>query len=101
MDATSLLSPADRCLGKVDHASIVSDPSIVEHVGEALDELEASYRHPGDRVVAREAMIQAFGRRSRPGIPSPFDSFLKVTAERRQNMAAERFMRRSHDRVTV
>ncbi|GLS46686.1 hypothetical protein [Methylobacterium brachythecii] len=81
------MTPVARCLRKVDHASVVTDSTIVEQVGEALDELEAAYRRPSDKITALEEVLQAVSRR-RTLETSPFGRFVYSSVERRQTSLA-------------
>jgi hypothetical protein len=77
------MTPVSRCLHKVDHASAVTDSTVVAHVADALSELEAAYRSPSEKIVALEQILQEVDRTRRLG-GSPFGRFLRVSVERRQ-----------------
>lgn len=81
------MTPVSRCLRKVDHASAVSDSTIVDQVGEALDELEAAYHRPSEKIIALEEVLQAVSRRRSLEV-SPFGRFVYSSVERRQTSLA-------------
>lgn len=77
--------PVAICLTKVDGAVGLTDSTIVERVATALNDLEASYRRPSERIVALEAVLHDFSHR-RPSIKgSAFGRFLRTAIERRQD----------------
>jgi hypothetical protein len=81
------MTPVARCLRKVDHASAVTDSTIVDQVGEALDELEAAYFRSSDKIIALEEVLQAVSRRRAPEVSS-FGRFVCNSVERRQTSLA-------------
>ena len=79
------MDPVATCLRKVDGAVDVTDSTVVDRVATALDDLEASYRRPSERIVALEIVLHDFGRR-RPSIKgSAFGRFLRNAIEQRQD----------------
>lgn len=82
---TRQMTQVQRWLHKVDHASAVTDTSVVGSLCEALDELERAYPLPSERVVALEAVYQAFQHRGQTALKFPFKRFLAVSIEHRQN----------------
>ena len=83
------MTPVCACLRKVDHASAAADTSILGGIAEALDELEAAYGRPSERIVALEEVLQNISRRE-SGNATPFGRFVRVSVERRQNRLARR-----------
>ena len=82
------MTPICRCLSKVDHASAITDTTVIGHVSDALNELEAAYHRPSERIVALEEVLQTVSRRRSGG--TPFGRFVRVSIERRQNRLARR-----------
>ena len=79
------MDPVAICLRKVDVAFDVTDSKVLEQVATALDDLEASYQRPSERVVALEIVLHDFGRR-RPSIKgTAFGRFLRTAIEQRQD----------------
>ena len=79
------LDPVTICLCQFDSAVDLTDSTAVDRVATALDDLEASYRRPSERIVALEIVLHDFGRR-RPSIKgSAFGRFLRTAIERRQD----------------
>jgi hypothetical protein len=56
----------------------------------AMDELEASYPHPSERIVALETILHEFTRRRPSVVGTPFSRFLRVVIKRRQVRWARR-----------
>lgn len=78
------MEPTDICLRKVTEAAHVTDSTIIAKVADALDELEAAYAHPSDRIIALERVFSEFGRR-RPSVHrTPTARLIRVSIERRQ-----------------
>lgn len=78
------MQPTDICLRKVSEAAEITDSTIIAKVADALDELEAAYPHPSDRIIALERVFSEFSRR-RPSIHrTPTARLIRVSIERRQ-----------------
>ncbi|MFC6392420.1 hypothetical protein [Methylorubrum zatmanii] len=84
------MTPVSQCLRKVDHASAIADPTAVDHLCAALNELESAYRRPSERIIALEAILHEFMRSGRTDNTS-FGRFLRISVERRQNKWSLRY----------
>lgn len=78
------MEPTDVCLRKVTEAANITDSTIIEKVAAALDELEAAYAHPNDRIIALERVFSEFGRRRPSAHRTPTARLIRVSIERRQ-----------------
>lgn len=78
------MTPVSLCIRKVDHASVITDSTVVARVSDALNELESAYLRPSERIVALEEVLQDFGH-SRQVKGTPFGRFLATSIQRRQN----------------
>lgn len=85
-----MLEPTDVCLGKVTEASQITDSTIIAKVAAALDELEAAYAHPSDRIIALERVFSEFGRRRPAVYQTPAARLIRVSIERRQIRCSRR-----------
>ena len=82
------MDPVAICLTKIDGAVDVTDSTVVDRVATALNDLEASYRRPSERIVALRAVLDDFGHR-RPSVKDmPFGRFLRSAIERRQEVCS-------------
>ncbi len=88
------MTPVSRCLSRIDGATAALDAAVAPQIAGMLDELEAAYHRPSDRIVALEAVLQEF-RRTRQANDSRFERFLRLSVDRRQSRLARR------GRVTV
>lgn len=79
-----MTNPVNRCLRKLDHASAVSDTTITALVADALNELEASYGRPGDRILALEDVLHSYSERRSDRHAAPFHRFLLSIVDQRQ-----------------
>ncbi|SFK53420.1 hypothetical protein SAMN04488125_102311 [Methylorubrum salsuginis] len=72
-----------RCLRKVEQAAAAADPALAERIREALDELEAAYLRPSERIVALEALLHGF-EHSHLAENAWLGRLLRVAIDRRQ-----------------
>jgi len=78
------MTPVARCLERLDLASVRNDSTIVALVGDALDELEAAFDRPSERIVALEAVLHEVRERPAPDSKA-FGQFLLTMIDRRQD----------------
>lgn len=78
-----------QCIRRLDHASAATNTAVTAMVAEALNELEAAYTHPSDRIVALETVLHDFGQLHRTRRDTPFHSFLMTSIDHRQSSLAE------------
>lgn len=85
------MEPTDVCLRKVSEAAHITDTTVIGKVADALDELEAAYRHPSDRIIALERVFSEFTRR-RPSVhQTPNARLIRLSIERRQIRCSRRY----------
>ncbi|MGU3538099.1 hypothetical protein [Methylobacterium sp. A54F] len=84
------MSPTETCLRKVSDAARIADSTLIGKLTVALDELEAAYPIPSERIVALETVFQDFTRRRRSTHRTPFARLLRVSIERRQIRCSRR-----------
>lgn len=78
------MEPTDICLRKVTDAAQITDSTVIAKVSDALDELEAAYAHPSDRIIALERVFSEFDRRRSSVHRTPTARLIRVSIERRQ-----------------
>ncbi|GJD53090.1 hypothetical protein OPKNFCMD_5861 [Methylobacterium crusticola] len=83
------MTPVNRCLRRLDHASAITDSTVAHLIAEALDELEAAFARPSDRVVALEAVLHEVRDRSGAG-RKPLTRFLHTVVDQRQSRLTRR-----------
>lgn len=79
------MTPPERCIRRIEEASVRTDSSIVHAVDDALTELEASFSRPSERVLALERVHQAFSTRRRRLSAAPYGRFVSEIINRRQD----------------
>jgi len=84
------MEPTDICLRKVSEAVEVTDSTVIAKVADALDELEAAYSHPSDRIIALERVFSEFSRRRPSAHRTPTARLIRVSIERRQIRCSRR-----------
>lgn len=82
--------PIRTCLHRMEHAAHITDSSVVQQVGAALDELEDAYTHPNERTIALETVLQDSSKRRAHVCGTPFYRFLRTCIERRKVRVARR-----------
>ena len=85
------MEPTDICLRKVSEAAQITDSTVVAKVADALDELEAAYPHPSDRIIALERVFSEFARRRPSAYRTPTARLIRVSIERRQIRCSRRY----------
>ena len=78
------MEPTDICLRKVSEAAEITDSTVIAKVADALDELEAAYLHPSDRVIALQKVFSDFSRRRPSAYQTPTARLIRISIERRQ-----------------
>jgi hypothetical protein len=85
------MEPTEIFLRKVSDAVRITDSTVIGEVADALDELEAAYPHPCDRIIALERVFSEF-RRRRPGdAQTPAARLIRISIERRQIRCSRRY----------
>ena len=79
------MTPQELCIRRIEEVGTLTDSTVVGLVEGALDQLEAAYRQPGDRLIALEAVHSAFTTRRRRTIAVPFGRFVAKVVDQRQN----------------
>lgn len=87
------MTPVRQCLRKVDEAAAMADSALTERILQALTELEAAYSTPSERIVALEAVLQAFERSPQAGNVA-LGRGLRIAVDRRQILWSRRSGRR-------
>ena len=78
-----LLAPVERCLHTLAFLAPVTDTTVTQRVPEALDELEAAYRHPADRAAVLRSLMQKVCPNTADVSQTPFQRFVIALAEQR------------------
>ncbi len=78
------MSPVHRCLQEVSHLSAVTDSTVAERFEAALDELEAAYEQPKERILACDAVLRQL-RRIGLTEDAPFGRFIRARIASRQH----------------
>lgn len=86
------MEPTDICLQKVSAAVRITDSTVIAEVADALDELEAAYPHPCDRIIALEKVFSEFRRRRPSEAKTPAARLIRVSIERRQIRCSRRYV---------
>ncbi|WP_298961883.1 hypothetical protein [uncultured Methylobacterium sp.] len=94
------MTPVARCLRRFDLASVRTDSTIVALVEDALDELEAAFDRPSERIVALEAVLHETHDRQDPSSRA-FSRFLLTMIDRRQVRLAAGRTRDRHTRLAL
>ena len=81
------MTPVSRCLSLIDSSVAAPDAGTVPSIDGMLDELEASYYRPSERIVALEAVLHGFTRSRQIG-GTRLGRFLRLSIDRRQNRLA-------------
>ena len=85
------MEPTDICLRKVSEAAEITDSTVIAKVADALDELEAAYLHPSDRVIALQKVFSDFSRRRPSAYQTPTARLIRISIERRQIRCNRRY----------
>ncbi|NEU10800.1 hypothetical protein G3T14_01465 [Methylobacterium sp. BTF04] len=74
-----------RCVRTIETAFAATGPSASRSIDAALDELEAHYPRVSERVVALEAVFQAFAARHRGKGDASGGTLISALVDRRQD----------------
>lgn len=85
------MEPTDVCLRKVTAAAQITDTTVIEKAADALDELEAAYLRPSERIIALERVFSEFTRRRSSTYRTPTARLIRVSIERRQIRCSLRY----------
>ncbi len=94
-----MTNPVKHCLRRLDHASAISDTTATTLVSDALNELEAAYTHPTDRILALETVLHGYRDLQTGRHVAPFQRVLTSSVDQRQTLLSRsgpRPVRREH-----